>query len=587
MNTGDLLAEVLMAHGVEVVFGATGGQGYMLNDALHRRRPRARHVMVRDERSSAYAADAYARVSGRIGVCDAAFGVGALKLPSGIAEAYNSSIPVLAILSNGPREWLLWVDRGCTAQGVEQLRPFELMSKRVFQATTQACIPSAVRRLIRVATSGRPGPVVLDIPADIFGAEYREGSLDLTGDPGAARFPSSRPHADPEAVAAAARLLATAARPVVIAGGGVAISAAAEALREAAETWQMPVGTTIAGKGVFPETDRLGLGVVGGQYGEECANAAVAEADIVVLVGMKSSQQVTSAWTVPGPHQRLIHLDIDGSETGKVFRTEVGIVADAQAGLRALAAAAPARRPDRSAWLGRVDALKAEWQKELAAEARPVGPPIRPQYLMAELERRLGPGDLVVSDASFSIGWIASFLDVTAGGQRFLFPRGLASMGFGLPAAIGARFARPEGKCLMLAGDGSITYAIGELSTLVKYGLDVVVVVLNNGCLAYSKFGETLRWSGDYESVDFPPTDFATIARGFGCEGLSVSLPSELPDAVERAFEVGGPVLVDVRVDEWQTPELQLRKRLDALHAKLGSAREVALPRGPRDARSP
>ncbi|MGH7279093.1 MAG: thiamine pyrophosphate-binding protein, partial [Candidatus Rokuibacteriota bacterium] len=519
MNTGDLLADVLMAHGVEVVFGMTSGQGYMLNDALHRRRPRARHVMVRDERSSAYAADGYARVSGRIGVCDAAFGVGALKLPSGIAEAYNSSIPVLAILSNGPRDWLLWVDRGCTAQGVEQLRPFELMSKRVFQATTQGTIPSAVRHLIRTATSGRPGPVVLDIPADIFAADYKEGSLDLSGSPDVGRFPSSRPHPDPEAIQAAARMLAAAERPVVIAGGGVAISGAAEALRDAAERWQLPVGTTIAGKGVFAETDRLGLGVVGGQYGEECANAAVGEADVVLLVGMKSSQQVTTAWTVPGPHQRLIHLDVDPAEIGKIFRTEVGIVADARIGLRALADAAPARRPERAAWLRRVEALTTDWRKELDAEAQPSGPPIRPQYLMAELGRRLGPGDLVVSDASFAIGWIASFLDAGAGGQRFLFPRGLASMGFGLPAAIGARFAQPDGKCLLLAGDGSITYALGELSTLVKYGLDVVVVVLNNGCLGYSKFGETLRWSGDYESVDFPPTDFATIARGFGCEG--------------------------------------------------------------------
>lgn len=573
MNTGDLLAEVLMAHGVEVVFGMTGGQGYMLNDALHRRRPRARHVMVRDERSSAYAADSYARVSGRLGVCDAAFGVGALKLPSGIAEAYNSSIPVLAILSNGPRDWLLWVDRGCTAQGVEQLRPFELMSKRAFQATTQATIPSALRHLIRVATSGRPGPVVLDIPADIFAAEYREGSLDLSGSPTAGRFPSSRPHPDPEAIAAAARSLASAERPAVIAGGGVAISGAADALREAAEAWQLPVGTTIAGKGVFAETDRLGLGVVGGQYGEECANAAVAEADVVLLVGMKSSQQVTTAWTVPGPHQRVIHLDVDPAEVGKIFSTEVGIVADARAGLHALAAAAAAARPDRATWLRRIETLKAAWQQELAAEARPAGPPIRPQYVMAELGRRLGPGDLVISDASFAIGWVASFLDVTATGQRFIFPRGLASMGFGLPAAIGARFARPEGKCLLVAGDGSITYAIGELSTLVKYGLDVVVVVLNNGCLAYSKFGETLRYSGDYESVDFPQTDFAKVARGFGCEGLSVTAPSELPDAIQRAFKVGGPVLVDVRVDEWQTPELQLRKRLGDLKAKPGKAR--------------
>jgi len=219
---------------------------------------------------------------------------------------------------------------------------------------------------------------------------------------------------------------------------------------------------------------------------------------------------------------------------------------------------------------------KRAWQAEVAGESVPAGPSIRPQYLMAELGKRLAPEDLVVSDASFAIGWIASFLDVTRGGQRFLFPRGLASMGFGLPAAIGARVAQPNGKCLMIAGDGSITYAIGELSTLAKYGMDVVVIVLNNGCLGYSKFSEVLRWSGDYESVDFPPTDFALVARGFGCQGWNVTTPQDVSDAIERAWKVGGPVLLDVRVDEWQTPELQLRKRLPELRQKLGEARSAA-----------
>lgn len=576
MNTGDILAELLMAHGVTAVFGATGGQGYALNDALHRRRGRARHVMVRDERSGAYAADGWARVTGRIGVCDAAFGVGVLKLPSGIAEAYNSSIPVLAICSNAPRDWMLYVDRGCTAQGVEQLRPFELMAKRVFHVHGQSEVPGAVRHLIRLATSGRPGPVVLDIPADVFVQQCPDGSLDLSGDPQAGQYPSSRAHPDPEAVAAAARVLGSAERPVIVAGGGVAISGAAAALLDMAEAWQIPVGTTIAGKGVFPETHALGIGVVGGQYGEGSANAVVGEADVVFLVGMKSSQQVTTAWTVPRRDQRVVHLDVDGGEIAKVFTTEVGVVADARAGLLALGAAAPPARPERGAWLARVGEAKRAWHREVAAEGVPAGPPVRPQYLMAELARRLGPGDIVVSDASFAIGWIASHLDATRGGQRFLFPRGLASMGFGLPAAIGARIGETQGKCLVVAGDGSITYAIGELSTLAKYDLDVVVVVLNNGCLGYSKFGEVLRWSGDYESVEFPPTDFAMVARGFGCEGYSVTTPQEVPDAVERAFAFGGPALVDVRVDEWQTPELQLRKRLDEVRERLGKKRAAA-----------
>ena len=304
---------------------------------------------------------------------------------------------------------------------------------------------------------------------------------------------------------------------------------------------------------------------MGGQYGSEAANEVVAAADVVFLVGMKSSQQVTSAWTQPSPTQKIVHLDVDPAEVGKVFPVEAGMVADARAGLEALAVACADFRPERSAWLARVSAFKQRWQDVIDAEIRDAGTPIRPQHLMAQIQERLSPQDIVVSDASFSVGWVGSFLRALRGGQRFLFPRGLATMGFGVPAAIGARFAQPEGKVVVVVGDGSVTYAIGELAVLAKYGLDITVVVLNNSCLGYSKISEKLNYSGDYEEVDFPATDFAMIARGFGCEGLSVTSPSDIAPALEAAFTAGGPALLDVHVDPWQTPELDLRRRLAAL----------------------
>lgn len=562
MNSGDLLAELLIAHGVEHVFGAIGGQGYPLNDALHRRRSKARHVAVRDERSSAYAADGYARVSGKVGVCDAAFGVGVLKLPSGLAEAYNSSIPVLGILSNAPRDWMVWNERGCTAQGVEQVSPFTPITKGTFRVTTQDSLPDTVRYSFQLASAGRSGPVVFDIPADVFKEEWDESAIEVEGNPRAGRFPAWRAHPDPADVAAVAKVLGDAERPVIVAGGGVALSQAWDALRSLAEQLQMPVATTIAGKGVFPDDHPLAAGVMGGQYGAESANQVVAAADVVFLVGMKSSQQVTSAWTQPANTQRIVHLDVDPAEVGKVFPVEAGMVADARAGLEALVTACADARPERSVWLSQVTACKAQWQSVIDAELDDTGTPIRPQHLMAQIQARLSPEDIVVSDASFSVGWVGSYLRALRGGQRFLFPRGLATMGFGVPAAIGARFAQPEGKVLVVVGDGSVTYAIGELAVLAKYGLDIIVVVLNNGCLGYSKISEMLNYSADYEEVDFPDTDFALIARGFGCEGLAVKEPSEIAPALEAAFAAEGPVLLDVRVDPWQTPELDLRKRL-------------------------
>ena len=241
MNSGDLLAELLIAHGVEYVFGAIGGQGYPLNDALHRRRSKARHIAVRDERSSAYAADGYARGERQGGRLRCRVGVGVLKLPSGLAEAYNSSIPVLGILSNAPRDWMVWNERGCTAQGVEQVSPFTHITKGTFRVTTQNTLADTIRYSFNLASAGRPGPVVCDIPADVFKADWDESATDVVSSPRAGRFPAWRAHPAPADVEAVATVLENAERPVLVAGGGVAISQAWDTLRVFAERLQMPV----------------------------------------------------------------------------------------------------------------------------------------------------------------------------------------------------------------------------------------------------------------------------------------------------------------------------------------------------------
>ncbi|MBU06202.1 MAG: thiamine pyrophosphate-binding protein [SAR202 cluster bacterium] len=566
MHTGDLLAELLAAHGVSCVFGMISGQGYPLNDALHRREKKIRHVMVRDERSSAYAADGYARVSGTIGVCDAAFGVGAVKLLSGVAEAYNSSIPILSILSNGPRDWSLWLDHGCTAQGIEQTAMFEGLTKNVIRVPSQRMLAKAVGHGIQTAVTGRPGPVAIDIPADIFYEDYEgDDVVQPNMVSGAGKFPASRIPPDPGDIQKACKLLAHSQRPVLVAGGGVAISRAHDELMAIAEKVAMPVATTIAGKGVFPENHRLSVGIMGGQYGSESANRVVDESDLVFFVGAKSSEKVTSAWTRPDDSKTIIHLDIDPIEIGKIFSTECGILADAQKGLNALGSTLTNTRKDAEKWLQRVALIKEDWEREIEPEMRATDSPIRPQFLMGLLQKKLNKQDIVVVDASFSIGWVGTFLKSLTGGQRFLFPRGFASMGFGLPAAIGARFAQQREKVVVIAGDGSMTYAIGELSTLAKYGLDIIVIVLNNSCLGYTKIIETLDWHSNFESSNFPPTDFATISKGFGCTGLAVDNANDLSDVLDQAFQENGPVLIDVKVDETQVPELALRKRLSEL----------------------
>lgn len=563
MHTGFLIRELLDGYGVRYVFGVPGGQTYPLYDALHRSTT-CRHILVRDERSGAYAAEAYARVTNRIGVCDATVGPGAIKLLSGAAEAYGSSVPLLGLISNVPSNWLDLVDRGTAAQGVEQLSPFQHVAKWTHRVASSERLPAILQQAMLRATSGRPGPVILDIPADVFKAPYVPGSHVGPPSPALASFPSVRTYGNPAEIRAAITELAEAERPLVIAGGGALLSQAWQELRVVAERLGIPVATTISGKGIFPETHSLSVGIVGSQYGSSSANAAQDEADVILLIGYKTSQQSTAAWMKPDPRrQRLIQIDIDPAELGKVFIPHRGIAADAKAALGQMAQWLDDVRPvHRGAWLARIREMKAAWESEIDDDLRADDGAVKPQQVIAALDGQIGPRDIVVTDASFCIGWAALYHRVREAGRTCLFPRGNSSLGYGLPAAIGAQLGAPGRRVVCVAGDGGFTYAIGELSTLVKYGLPVVSVILNNSCLSYTQWEEKLDWQGSYESSDLPVTDFARIAEGFGCLGFTVDHVSALADTLREALAAERPAVVDVKVDRWETPVTAYRNAL-------------------------
>jgi acetolactate synthase-1/2/3 large subunit len=560
VGTGDLLVEMLINYGVKFVFGLPGTQ-LPLYDAIHRRSLSIHHILLCDERNAAYAADGYARVTNKVGVCDATVGPGAIKLVSGLAEAYNSSIPVLSISDGLPYEWLHLAHRGGVAQGMDQLGILQPVTKWVVRVPSQAKLPEVLHLAFARATGGRPGPVSLIIPAEVFSADWEDDAPNAEGVARYGQFPVTRPQPDTGDVKRAVEVLSQAERPLILAGGGVNISEAQAELRALAEARSIPVATTVAGKSCMAETDPLNVGVVGTQYGEECANIVLREADVVMMVGCKTFQR-TFGWSLPGDKKRVVHLDIAPDEIGKVVDTEVGLVADARAALQSILAVAgqvPVR--SRSAWLRRAQKLKAAWEASLEAETRPVGKPIRPQAVMAELRNLVGPDDVMVTDASFSIGWVVSFLDGEEDGQKFLFPRGAAGLGFGLGAAIGARFARPDGKVVLLSGDGGFAYSVMELGTLRKYDLDVKVIVLNNTTLSYIRMNMKLRGGDDFHSADLPEVDFSQVAQGYDCTGIRIEEPEDLSGALSRAFDVTGPVVVDVVSSGWETPELELRKK--------------------------
>ena len=565
MHVGDVFTEMLIAYGVKVVFGVPGGQTHPIYDGIHRRPGQIRHVLTRDECTASHAADAYARVTGSVGVCDATVGPGAIKLPSGIAEAYGSSTAMLAVVGDVPVGWSNLVDRGCAAQGVDQLPIFQSISKWRMRVSSKSHLPQVVRQAFAHASTGRPGPVVLSMPADILRQPWESQDPEYFVVPRHGRFPCDRPSPNPSDVELASKALVEAERPVLVAGGGAAISGAFGELKALAEHLSMPVLTTVNGRGCITDDHPLSIGVVGGQYASDAANQVEREADLVFFVGYKSSQQSSFSWSVPASSQKVVHLDADGTEIGKIFRTEVGLVADAKSGLAAMLHSVKERMPtpaERGEWVRRAQHLKAAWRNEMQLEVDATAVPVRPQYLMTEIGRRMKDQDILVTDASQCVGWAINYLPVRRAGRYHLFPRGSAILGFGLPAAIGARFAERSGKVVLVAGDGGFAYASSDLSTLTKYGLNILAVVVNNGAFGLNRLEEYLDHNQDYQDVEFAPANFALVAEGWGCKGIRVDHPGQLSGALDRAFATEGPVLVDVVTDGWVTPEVGLRRRL-------------------------
>ena len=539
---GDVLVDMLIGYGVPAVFGLAGGQTLPLYDAIRSRSSAIRHVPMRDERNAAYAADGYARISGRVGVCDATVGPGALKLTSGLAEAFNSSIAIVAIVSDMPSDWLTVRYRGGGNQLVDQMSVLGPLCKWTGRLTTPNKMPELVQRAFQMATTGRPGPVTIELPEDLFRAETEAPGP--RADPRFGTVPPDRPAPDPSAVQAAAVLLNSAERPVIIAGGGARLSQAGAELTALAEYLALPVATTHSGKGILAEDHPLSLGVLGALGGSSVARDFVEDADLILAVGFKFGQNPTFTWTLPRPGQRLIQIDIDPAEIGRVFPVELALVADARAGLAALRAECKTSRPVEPV-AAQAAALRAKWRSHIAAQAIDAKP-IKPQRVAALLNDLSGDDTLLVCDASFASGWGGEYFEAR-GIRRVIFPRGMAGLGWGLPAAIGAQVARPNSKVVVLAGDGAMTYSLGELATLAHQGMNITVVVMNNSAMGWIKWEQAVFWEGKFQSTDLSDVDFATVARGMGCAGSHVSDPADLRDALAQALAADGPALVDVR----------------------------------------
>ena len=547
------LAEAFARHGVTVGFGQS------LPSAFWLAAPELgiRQFAYRQENMGGAMADAYARIAGRAGLVTAQNGPAATLLVPPLAEALKASIPVIALVQEVARDQ---TDRNAF-QELDHLRLFDGVAKWVRRLERADRLEDYVDMAFTAATTGRPGPAVLLAPADLLSenAPPRGPRRAALG-----HVPLDRVTADPAALAAAADLLAGAEHPLVFAGGGVHVSGAGAELAALQQAAHLPVATTTMGKGSVAETHPLSLGVIGYYMGRGSRTHAmrpiVDRADVVLLVGNRANQNGTDSWKLFAPHTRFIHLDIDGIEVGRNYEA-LRLVGDARLTLAALNAALgqrdlSRRAAARPALEAEIAAALAEWRATIAPLLAPRPGPLRPERVVAEMDRLLPSDAIAVADASYSSIWIGNGLTAKRTGQRFLTPRGIAGLGWGLPFAIGAKLAAPGAPVVCLAGDGGFAHSWAELETLRRNHLPVVVVLLNNGILGYQKDAEDAKFGAHTDAIPFAPVDHAAIARACGIAAVRVENSEAFAPALAQALATGEPWLIEVITDPEARPPI-------------------------------
>jgi acetolactate synthase I/II/III large subunit len=502
-------------------------------------------VSAHGEKAAAYMADGYSRVSGRPSICMSQT-VGASNLAAGLKDAYLACSPVIA-LTGGP---FVETKHRHVYQEIADTTLFDGVTKWNAGVELTERLPELLRQAFRVATTGAPGPVHLELRGHQGQITDHEAEMDMAFEPRFARVPAFRPEAEPDAVQEALAALGAAQRPAIVAGGGVIWSGAEAEVVALAERLSIPVATSLSAKATIAERHPLGVGVCG-HYARACANRLLSEADLVFYIGSRTSSMVTNHWQLPRPGTPIIHLDIDPEELGRHYPTQVALQGDARATLRRmLSEAAPRSNP---AWTDRAQVLVEQWREEVDAVVRSEQAPIRPERLVTEISAALPADGAVVVDTLQASIWSGSMLGLQGPSQRFA--RCAGSLGWGLPASLGAKCALGERPVVCFTGDGGLYYHLAELETAARCGINTVVVVNNNGSYAC----EAPTWDrlyGDRQdpaicgSWSFGSLNFAQIARELGCEGVRVERPDQIGDALRAGLASERPVVIDVITDQ-------------------------------------
>jgi acetolactate synthase-1/2/3 large subunit len=544
MTGGMALAEMLKLSGVGPMFGMGGFQLLPFYEGC--RALGLKHFLINDERAGAFAADAYAKVTNRPAVADGTLGPGATNLVTGLVESLNAGIPMIVITGDANREHA-WKNMTQEARQLEVLSP---VVKEIIRVEVIKRVPEHFRRAFAVATSGRPGPVLIDVPEDIAHGEFDFDVTDFWLDPGTLKAPGRRSRPDAADVERAVALLGKAERPIILAGGGVHISEAYDALRKLAREHGIPVAHTMSGKGAIACTDPLSTGLFG-RY-DRIANALIAQSDCLLVVGCKLGEIATKRFALIPPGKPLIHVEVDPTEIGRTTKADVALVGDARLALADLSTALgkgnAGRRKD---YLSEIPKRMAEWRKGAVDRMESKETPINVGRLMNELNKAMPADGIVVADGGFAAHWGALMFDTKAAGRHFLPDRGFASIGYGVPGGIGAQMAAgPKRRVVSLTGDGGFNMSVGELETARRLGANFVAIVFNNAASGYVKaLQHSVYGSGNYQSSDLVEMDYSQIAKGFGCHGVRVSDPEKLKNAIQEGLaNTSTPTIIDAVV---------------------------------------
>jgi len=555
MKGSEAIIESLKAAGVEVVFGLPGGVVIPLYDALYD--SGLKHYLVRHEQGAAHAADGYARATGKTGVCIATSGPGATNLVTGIANAYLDSTPMVAITGQ-VRSDLIGTD---AFQEVDITGITEPIVKHSYLIKKPKDIPRVFKEAFYIASTGRPGPVLIDIPVDMQNAEFDykpAGRVDLPG-----YKPTLKGHK--KQISAAAKAIAAAEKPVLYVGGGIITAGAEKELMALAKLMKIPVATTLMGIGCFPEDNDLSLGMLG-MHGTGYANYAVTHSDLLIGVGVRFDDRVTGKLATFARHAKKIHIDMDPAEISKNIAIDVPIVGDAKDVLAGIVAELKAMRRDpkkTAAWMEQVST----WKKKHPLTYEDEKGSIMPQFVVEEIDRVTKGNAIICTEVGQNQMWAALFYQHRKP-RHFISSGGLGTMGFGFPASIGAKVGRPDKTVIDIAGDGSFQMTIQELATAVCYDIPVIVCILNNGFLGMVRQWQELFWNRRYsETVISCQPDFAAVAEAYGAFGMTITDKKDVADAIRTAIKAKRPAVLDFRVkaEENVFPMVPAGKSIDEM----------------------